>query len=173
MNDDFAEETVCPVARALAVAGDRWTLLILRELSLGGHRFDDIQAQTGMSSHLLSTRLRRMETDGLIERRRYNNRPPRYEYHATTKGKELDGVLLMLRNWGTKWCGLAEKPPAVSLQHRATGEAVEGAWPMPRGKFFTFDETEGSMGEKFREERNARSAAFRGRKRPPNGSARS
>ena len=165
MSEDLYEDTVCPVARALSIAGDRWTLLILRELSLGGHRFDEIQAQTGMSSHLLSTRLKRMEDDGLVERRRYRERPPRYEYHATTKGKELDGVLLMLRSWGTKWCGLGKVAPAVRLRHRATGEVVEGAWPMPNGKFFTFDDTEGSIGARFQNERKTRSEAFQERKR--------
>ena len=171
MGEDFAEDTVCPVARALAVAGDRWTLLILRELSLGVHRFDDIQAQAGMSSHLLAARLKRMEADGLVERRRYSDRPPRHEYHATAKGKELDGVLLMLRSWGTKWCGLDPAAPAVEIRHRATGEVVEGAWPMPGGKFFTFDDTEGVVGAQFRAEREARGAAFSDRKRGRSGGA--
>ena len=169
MSENYYEDTVCPVARALEVAGDRWTLLILRELSLRVHRFDDLQAQLGMSSHLLSTRLKRMEADGLLERRRYSERPPRYEYHATTKGKELDGVILMLRSWGTKWCGLDKNNPAVKLRHRVTGDVVEGTWPMPGGKFFTFDDTEGAIGPKFQEERKARSEAFYGRRRRRSG----
>jgi DNA-binding HxlR family transcriptional regulator len=165
MSEDFYEDTVCPVARALEVAGDRWTFLILRELSLEVRRFDDLQAQLGVSSHLLSTRLKKMETDGLLERRRYSVRPPRYEYHPTIKGKELDAVILMLRSWGTKWCGLDKDAPAVHMRHRATGEDIEGAWPMPSGKFFTFDDTESSIGATYREERKARSDAFYGRKR--------
>ena len=87
MSEDYYEDTVCPVARALEVAGDRWTLLILRELSLEIHRFDDLQVQLGISSHLLSTRLKKMEADGLLERRRYSERPPRYEYHATPRAR--------------------------------------------------------------------------------------
>jgi DNA-binding HxlR family transcriptional regulator len=169
MSEDSYEDTVCPVARALLIAGDRWTLLILRELSLNVHRFDDLQAQLGMSSHLLSTRLKKMEADGLLERRCYSERPPRYEYHATTKGKELDGVLLMLRSWGTKWCGLDKDAPAVKLRHRKTGEWVEGAWPMSDGQFFTFDDTEGSVGTQYQDERKARSDAFYGRKRSRSG----
>ena len=101
----------------------------------------------------------------MLERRRYSERPPRYEYHATTKGKELDGVLLMLRSWGTKWCGLDKDAPAVKLRHRATGEVVEGAWPMPGGRFFTFDDTEASIGARYEDERKARNDAFYGRKR--------
>ncbi len=169
MNTDCYAGTVCRVARALAVAGDRWTLLILRESSLGVPRFDDLQAQLGMSSHLLSNRLKKMEADGLLERRRYSERPPRYEYHPTTKGKEMDGVILMLRSWGTKWCGLDKDNPAVHLRHRATGAEVEGAWPMPGGQFFTFDDTESSIGAKYQEERKARSDAFYGRKRSRSG----
>jgi len=75
----------------------------MRELFLGTKRFDDIMAQTGMSSHLLSARLKRMEGDLLIERRRYTDCPPRFEYYATTKGKQLDAVLLVLRAWGMRW----------------------------------------------------------------------
>jgi DNA-binding HxlR family transcriptional regulator len=165
MSEDFYEETVCPVARALEVAGDRWTFLILRELSLKVHRFDDLQAQLGMSSHLLSKRLKKMEADGLLERRCYSKRPLRYEYRPTTKGKELDAVILMLRSWGTKWCGLNKNDPAVHVRHRATGEDIVGAWPMPDGKFFTFDDTESSIGARYREERKARSDAFYRRKR--------
>ena len=71
----------------------------------------------------------------------------------------------MLRSWGTKWCGLDKSVPAVKLRHRATGEVIEGAWPMPKGKFFTFDDTEGSIGARYQEERKARSDAFYGRKR--------
>jgi DNA-binding HxlR family transcriptional regulator len=165
MSEDLYDDTVCPVARALEVAGDRWTFLILRELSMKVHRFDDLQAQLGMSSHLLSTRLKKMEADRLLERRLYSERPPRYEYYATTKGKELDGVLLMLRSWGTKWCGLDKDAPAVKLRHRVTGEVVEGAWPMPEGMFFTFEDTECSIGARYQAERKARSDAFYGRKR--------
>lgn len=79
-------ETVCPIARTLAVVGDRWTVLILRELFLGVKRFEEFQAQTGMSSHLLSTRLKRLEADGIVVRHLYSDRPPRHEYRLTSKG---------------------------------------------------------------------------------------
>ncbi len=98
MSEDLYEDTVCPVARALEVAGDRWTLLILRELSLGVHRVDDLQAQLGMSSHLLSTRLKKMEAEaGCWNADATAERPPRpYEYHATTKGaRELGRHVLL------------------------------------------------------------------------------
>ena len=71
-------DTVCPIARALAVVGDRWTVLILRELFLGVKRFEEFQQQTGMSPHLLSTRLKRLEAEGIVVRRPYSERPVRH-----------------------------------------------------------------------------------------------
>ncbi|MDB5850898.1 MAG: hypothetical protein JWP29_4650, partial [Rhodoferax sp.] len=105
MSWDAVFESVCPIARSLSVLGDRWTMLIMRELSMGVHRFDEIQAQTKMSSHLLAARLKRLEQDGVIERRPYNERPPRFDYHATAQGRELDPILLAFRAWGMKWGG--------------------------------------------------------------------
>src|ERR1700710_473409 len=103
MGWDEISESVCEIAQALSVVGDRWTLLIMREVGMGVRKFEEIQAQTGMSSHLLSTRLKRMEEEGLLELKLYSERPPRYEYHATQKGKELDSVLLALRGWTRGW----------------------------------------------------------------------
>ncbi|WP_295993812.1 helix-turn-helix domain-containing protein [Rugamonas sp.] len=91
------------IAYALSVVGDRWTLLLLCELRLGVQRFEEIRSHTGMSSHLLRNRLRRMEADGVIERRQYHARPPRYAYVATAMGQDLDMVLLALHRWGRKW----------------------------------------------------------------------
>lgn len=93
------------VAYALSVVGDRWTLLLLCELRLGVQHFEEIRTHTGMSSHLLRNRLRRMEADGVIERRQYHERPPRYAYVATAKGRDLDVVLLALHRWSCKWHG--------------------------------------------------------------------
>ena len=125
--DDIAE-SVCPIARSLAVLGDRWTMLIIRELFLGTRRFDAFQVQTRISPHLLSVRLRRLEDDGVIERRRYQVRPARYEYRLTAKGKDLLGVVLALRAWGLRWCGLdPADEPAVKLFHSACGGEVGSA----------------------------------------------
>ena len=162
MSWDEVSDSVCPIARSLALVGDRWTMLILRELSMGVHRFDDLQAQTGMSSHLLTQRLKRLEQDEIIERRLYNERPPRYEYHVTQKGKELDPLLMMLRTWGRKWEG--DEPcgePAVTLVHRKTGIVLDDLWQIPGGgRDFTFDDVEPTVGAAFAAERNQRSEAF-------------
>jgi len=125
---DEIGESVCPVARSLAVLGDRWTMLIIRELFLGTRRFDVFQAQTGMSPHVLSTRLKRLEDDGVVERRRYQLRPPRYEYRLTAKGRDLHGVILALRTWGLRWCDFdSAAEPAVELFHTTCGGRVEPA----------------------------------------------
>lgn len=163
MSWDEVSDSVCPIARSLAIVGDRWTMLILRELGMGMHRFDELQAQTGMSSHLLTLRLKRLEKDGIIERRQYNARPPRFEYHTSAKGKELDPVLMMLRTWGRKWehdCPHGE--PAVRLVHRASGIELDDLWQIPGGgRDFTFDAVDGTIGPAFAAERERRREAFR------------
>lgn len=163
MGWDEVGSTVCPVAKSLSVVGDRWTLLIMRELSMGNRRFDDIQAQLGASSYLLSTRLKRLEKDGVIERRLYNEKPERYEYHATAKGKALDPILLMLRAWGMTYCG--HKPgdePAVKLTYKATGEVVDENWKIPTHEWpFSLDSLEGEMGKAFAQEREEKRRMFR------------
>ncbi|MDB6145181.1 MAG: hypothetical protein JWP80_4225 [Pseudomonas sp.] len=163
MGWDEVGSTVCPVAKSLSVVGDRWTLLIMRELSMGNRRFDDIQAQLGASSYLLSTRLKRLEKDGVIERRLYNEKPERYEYHATAKGKALDPILLMLRAWGMTYCG--HQPgdePAVKLTYKATGEVVDENWQIPTREWpFSFDALEGEVGEAFAKEREEKRRLFR------------
>jgi len=154
--------SLCPIARSLSVVGDRWTLLILRELGMGMRRFEEVQAQTGMSSHLLSTRLKRLKAEGVIEWRLYSVRPARYEYSATTKGKELDAVLLALQAWGQKWGGFdPQAEPSLTWVLKATGEGVRGLWTTPTGdKPFTFDETDPVISAAFRAEREARRIAF-------------
>ncbi|HET7622476.1 MAG TPA: helix-turn-helix domain-containing protein [Gemmatimonadaceae bacterium] len=87
------------------MVGDRWTMLILRELFVGAIRFEEFQAQTGMSPHLLSTRLKRLEGDGVVARHLYSTSPPRHEYRLTRKGLDLYPLLLSLKSWGGKWCG--------------------------------------------------------------------
>ncbi|MBW8705763.1 putative HTH-type transcriptional regulator [Streptomyces sp. MBT84] len=91
---------VCSIADALQVVGERWSLLILRELHFGVHRFRDIQVNTGVPRETLSLRLRTLEESGVIERRRYCDRPPRDEYVLTQAGQDLAPVLMALHAWG-------------------------------------------------------------------------
>lgn len=163
MSWDATSESVCDIARGLSIFGDRWTLLIMREISMGVRRFEDIQAQTGMSSNLLAMRLKRLEEDEVIERRQYGSHSNRFEYLATQKGKELDGVLLAIRAWALRWGGLAPgAEPAVALVFKKTGETIDSLWQPPRNrKPFSFADTESTISEAFASEREARVAAFR------------
>src|SRR5215813_12855099 len=91
----------CPVARTLDVIGERWSILLLRDLFLQGpRRFQDFQESlTGVAPNTLSARLKTLEAQGIIVRRLYSEHPPRLEYHLTEKGKSLGPVLIALKNW--------------------------------------------------------------------------
>jgi DNA-binding HxlR family transcriptional regulator len=95
----------CPVARALDIIGERWTILLLRDLFLQGpRRFQDFQESlAGVAPNTLSARLKTMEEQGLITRRVYSDHPPRLEYYLTEKGKSLGPVLKALREWGQRY----------------------------------------------------------------------
>jgi DNA-binding HxlR family transcriptional regulator len=86
---------ICSIADALDVVGERWSLLVLRELSFGVHRFQDIQVNTGAPRETLAQ-------TGIIERRRYSDHPPRDEYLLTAAGRDLTPVLTALREWGER-----------------------------------------------------------------------
>jgi DNA-binding HxlR family transcriptional regulator len=96
---------VCGAADALEIVGDRWSLLIVRELMFGVHRYNDIRRLTGAPKETLGARLRRLESAGILERREYAPHPQRFEYHLTEGGRELGGVLTELRAWGEKHAG--------------------------------------------------------------------
>ncbi len=104
----------CSAAAALGIVGERWSLLAIRELSYGVHRFDQIAAYTGASRDILADRLRKLEAHGVIERRQYSEHPPRFEYHLTSAGEQLYPVLDALREWGDRWA--VDRPP-VRFRH--------------------------------------------------------
>jgi DNA-binding HxlR family transcriptional regulator len=97
----------CPVARTLDLIGERWTILLLRELLLHGpRRFQDFQAALpGVAPNILSARLKTMEDDGLVRRSLYSERPPRLEYVLTDKGKSFGPIVKAMRDWGNKHLG--------------------------------------------------------------------
>lgn len=167
MKQQTTGETLCPLARAAAVIADRWTILILRELGMRNDRFDGIQAQTGMSSNLLAQRLKAMEDNGLIERRLYQERPRRYSYRMTEKARELDGIMLALRLWGMRHCGLdPQAEPAMTMIHRQTGEIVDADWRLPvGGEPISFRQIESRVNPSWAAERAARAEAFAAEKR--------
>ena len=97
----------CPVARTLDLIGERWTILLLRDLLLHGpRRFQDFQAALpGVAPNILSARLKTMEDNGLVRRSLYSERPPRLEYVLTDKGKSLGPIVKAMRDWGNKQLG--------------------------------------------------------------------
>ncbi len=94
---------LCPIARTIEMVAGRWTFLILRQLLYGQCRFDQIQKSLGLSRATLSDRLERLEREGLVERHRYEDRPPRYEYRLSEKGRDLWPVLASMWAYGSKW----------------------------------------------------------------------
>lgn len=126
----------CPTATALEILGEKWSLLVVRELALGVCRFDAIARNTGAPRDILTARLRRLETEGVLEKRLYQEHPERYEYHLTKAGKALRPLLLMLAQWGQQW---TDDAPAVAVTHscgaplelvptcRACGEEVRAS----------------------------------------------
>lgn len=105
----------CSIANALAVIGERWSLLALREVMFGARRFDQIARNTGASRDILTTRLRHLEAAGVLERHQYETRPPRYEYVLTDAGKALNTVLLTLMQWGDRY--VTDGEPPTTWQH--------------------------------------------------------
>ncbi len=90
----------CSIAAALDVVGERWSLLVIRELLLGATRFDQIHRNTGAPRDILTARLRKLEQQGVIERVPYQDNPPRHDYLLTPAGRDLAPVLLTLKAWG-------------------------------------------------------------------------
>jgi DNA-binding HxlR family transcriptional regulator len=113
---------VCSIARTLEVIGDRWTLLVVRDAFLGLRRFDDFRTDLGIARNVLTDRLARLVEEGIFERRRYQERPERFEYRLTEKGLDLWPTVVSLLKWGDKH--LAEHGPPRVILHRGCGGQV-------------------------------------------------
>ncbi|MGQ4347995.1 winged helix-turn-helix transcriptional regulator [Streptomyces sp. SAS_275] len=114
MTDQPVAVRACPMAASLDVLGERWTLLAIREMTYGVHRFGQIAGYTGASRDILADRLRKLESAGVVERRLYSEHPPRYEYHLTEAGEDLQSTLLGLFQWGERW---TSSGPTVAIRH--------------------------------------------------------
>ena len=114
----------CSVARTLSVVGDRWTLLIIRDVLLGIRRFDAIQQDLQLTTHRLSDRLRKLVHDGVLRRVVYEKHPRRFEYRLTEKGFDLYPLIATMTEWGDRWmAGRAGVP--VELVHRPCGHTIK------------------------------------------------
>ncbi len=114
----------CSIAGALELIGDRWALLVIRDLSFGLHRYEDLRASTGIPSATLAARLKHLAAAGIVERVRYQERPPRDEYRLTPKGRDLWKVNVALREWGDRWDASGLGQPPVELVDRLTGRPL-------------------------------------------------
>jgi DNA-binding HxlR family transcriptional regulator len=123
-------DLTCSVARALSVVGDRWTLLVLRDAFLGIRRFEDFHSDLGTSRHRLADRLRKLVEHGILDRVPYQERPPRFEYRLTEKGRDLYPVVVSLTRWGDRWMADADGPP-LELVHRRCGRRIVPALSCP------------------------------------------
>jgi DNA-binding HxlR family transcriptional regulator len=115
-------EMHCSIGQSLERVGEWWTPLIVRDIYLGLHRFDEIAENLGIARNLLTRRLETLVTDGIVERRAYQERPLRHEYHLTEAGRELVPVLMALMAWGDKWTTPAGGPPVRLVHHECGAE---------------------------------------------------
>ncbi|MGW4791740.1 winged helix-turn-helix transcriptional regulator [Nonomuraea sp. NPDC004297] len=134
------QDAVCAIAQGAAVVGEWWSLLIVREVTRGRHRFDDLHDELGISRRVLAERLKHLLDHGVLERRPYQQRPTRYEYHLTEAGRALTPVLIGLQDWadrfllgaGTKTDGTpAGGGPEAGRLHALAGSGVPGPLRLP------------------------------------------
>jgi DNA-binding HxlR family transcriptional regulator/putative sterol carrier protein len=128
----------CPLARAMDVVGDRWTMLVLRELSFAPKRFTDLEARLdGIAPNLLSRRLKELEARGLVERRRLGPPAAATVYAATDKARGLQAAMLELSKWGIQFLGPYDGEDtfiiewlAPILEEMADRDAARGVWDL-------------------------------------------
>ena len=116
-------EMNCSIAQCLEVVGEWWSLLIVRDAFLGVSRFDDFQARLGISRNVLNQRLSHLVEEGVLERVPYQQRPTRWDYRLTDKGRDLWHVMTAMRQWGDRWAAPDGAP--VELVHKACGHVAE------------------------------------------------
>lgn len=114
----------CSVARTVDVLGDRWTLLVLRELFYGQTRFEQFASSLGIPRTTLADRLDKLVDSGLLTREIYQHEPTRHEYLLTEKGRDFFGVIAALNAWGDRWTADEQGVPVV-LTHESCGEQLD------------------------------------------------
>ncbi len=117
------DQQPCSMARALAIIGDNWTLLVLRDCFLGVRRFDDFQQRLGVTRHVLSDRLRKLTEGEILEKVAYQQRPLRHEYRLTGSGRDLYPVIAHLAQWGDKYLADSKGAPVLRI-HKQCGHPL-------------------------------------------------
>ncbi len=119
---------VCPIAGVMAAIGDRWGLLILRDLVFGLSRYDEFRQSSGVTNATLSDRLKHLEANGLVERRRYQVNPERFEYLLTRKGWQIAPVMPVLAQIGDRLDVSGASAPPMKFVNRKTGAEVRSSF---------------------------------------------
>ncbi len=118
------EDAACPIARTTDLMGDWWTPMVMREAFLGRRRFDEFQKALSVSRGVLAKRLSRLVDEGLLEKRAYEDRPPRFEYVLTEKGRAFYSVLAAMWRFGEDWLWEEGSESPLQLFDRETGEPI-------------------------------------------------
>jgi DNA-binding HxlR family transcriptional regulator len=131
----------CSIAGAMEAIGDRWAMLVLRDLAFGVRRYDELRVTSGIPTTTLASRLKHLEAHGLVEKRAYQDHPPRFEYRLTPKGRDLSTVLAALREWGDRWDATGYGAPTVEMIDRESGRRLrlglmdaQTGQPVPRSR---------------------------------------
>src|ERR1700677_5033003 len=119
LGSDYQDQN-CSIARSLELVGERWTILVLRDVFLGRRRFDQMRQSLGVARNVLAARLDRLRAEGILEKVPYQERPLRHEYRLTSKGLDLWPVIVELLRWGDRHAVPAAGPPIV-LRHKGCG----------------------------------------------------
>jgi DNA-binding HxlR family transcriptional regulator len=127
----------CSVAKALEVIGERWSLLIVRSVMHGNRRFGEMQGSLGIARNVLSARLQRLVDEEILERRVYQEGPPRYEYFLTQKGLDLWPALIALLNWGDRYSPSPEGARRLIVHKECGGTVSERGICESCGKLLT------------------------------------
>jgi DNA-binding HxlR family transcriptional regulator len=127
----------CSVAKALEVIGERWSLLIVRAVMHGNRRFGEMQESLGIARNVLSARLQRLVDEEILERRAYQESPPRYEYFLTDKGLDLWPALIALLHWGDRYSPSPEGPRRLIVHKECGGTVSERGICESCGKLLT------------------------------------
>lgn len=128
----------CPIARSLERVGEWWSILIMRDALHGLRRFDEFSRSLGIAPNMLTRRLHGLVEAGMLERRAYNERPPRYEYVPTAKGEDFRMVLMSLVAWGNRH--YAEEGASVEVVERDTGRPVQPMMATAEGAVVPLDQ---------------------------------
>jgi DNA-binding HxlR family transcriptional regulator len=112
------------VEKAVGVLSDRWTFLVLREAFFGVRRFGEMLDNLGIARNILADRLKELVEQGILVRRKYQDRPERFEYRLTEKGRDVYPIVLMIMRWGDRWL-VSEGGPPLVLYHERCGNRLE------------------------------------------------